>query len=62
MYVWPPEGFGDVLAVSILMKYNTNINQTAWVANWGCELVSNPSYKMGIGDELLVSTKYEDER
>ena len=42
-YVWP--WHVDTLAVSILMKYNTNINQTAWVANWGCELVSNPSYK-----------------
>ena len=43
----------DTLAVSILLKYNTNINQTAWVANWGCELGNNPSYNES--DEIMVS-------
>jgi hypothetical protein len=42
-----------MLAVSILMKYNTNIKQTAWGANWGCELVSNPSYNES--GEIIVS-------
>ena len=35
------------------MKYNTDIKQTAWGANWGCELVSKPSYNES--GEIMVS-------